>query len=371
MTSIAFSGDISFSKHFKGHEEDHGLVTEDVCSFLSSADYTVLNVECALTDKATTVTGSDPAHASSPKCIALLKKLGGNVWNLANNHTLDCGKEGIQDTMALASQAGAQTLGVGETLEKASKPLILSGAGGIGLVAVCYKKKYVAGEETPGYVHWQDFKRVRAMIQAVKQQCRWCIVVAHAGEEFSSLPLPNVRRNYMRYLRMGADIVVGHHPHVPQNYERFGKRTIFYSLGNFIFDTDYQRLQAHTAEGVLLKLHFDEKSYHFEAIGIQIDRAMHSVRLSALPYVFRHVGGCDYRKLLPLITNRYFDNIKRAREYLTPNAKQFTAQQWDVWFTRTRGEKVYRGWMRQLEKYKKQGCRYHDEQFIKYINEDS
>ena len=71
---------------------------------------------------------------------------------------------------------------------------------------------------------------------------------------------------------MGADIVLSHHPHVPMNYEipKEGK-AIFYSLGNFIFDTDYQRSQYYTEKGILLRLDFTKDDFSFEAFGLNIN----------------------------------------------------------------------------------------------------
>ena len=89
-------------------------------------------------------------------------------------------------------------------------------------------------------------------------------MVTHEGHEFSQIPMPYLRNKYHRFLEYGADIVVGHHPHVVQNYEKVGDKIIFYSLGNFIFDTDYQRLQNYTENGILLKLSFTQDSYSWE-----------------------------------------------------------------------------------------------------------
>lgn len=102
----------------------------------------------------------------------------------------------------------------------------------------------------------------------IKEKCRWCVIVVHGGEEFASLPNPYTRVRYLKYLELGADVVVGHHPHVTENYELFEDgKVIFYSLGNFIFDTDYQRAHPYTDEGALLKLIFTEEKVDFRGFG--------------------------------------------------------------------------------------------------------
>ena len=103
---------------------------------------------------------------------------------------------------------------------------------------------------------------IESAIKQAKANNRWCVVIAHDGEEFTSLPMPYTRDRYIKYLEFGADIVVAHHPHVPMNYELFdNNKAIFYSLGNFIFDTDYQRSQFNTEKGVLLKLIFTDSCF--------------------------------------------------------------------------------------------------------------
>ena len=132
----------------------------------------------------------------------------------------------------------------------------------VGYQRACRK----ADEGKPGCYSWSDLDEIQKSINEIKKTCRWCIVVAHAGEEFTPLPSPYTRERYHLYLEMGADVVVSHHPHVPMNYETVGDKVIFYSLGNFIFDTDYQRVHLYTDLGVLLKLVFTEEKMDFEAI---------------------------------------------------------------------------------------------------------
>ena len=91
-----------------------------------------------------------------------------------------------------------------------------------------------ADENKAGCYSWSDLDEIQNTINEIKKTCRWCVVVAHAGEEFTPLPSPYTRERYHKYLEMGADIVVAHHPHVPMNYETVGDKVIFYSLGNFI-----------------------------------------------------------------------------------------------------------------------------------------
>ena len=194
---------------------------------------------------------------------------------------MDAGAEGILSTRSIASEMGSLVFGAGMNEAEASEPVYLDEAGGIGMFGVSYMNECIpATENTPGIFRWDNLEYIKERIHEIKSKCRWCIVVSHGGEEFAPLPNPYTRDRYLKFLEFGADIVVSHHPHVPENYETFDNgKAIFYSLGNFIFDTDYQRAHAYTDTGVLLKLSFTENAFTFEGKGTHIDRNSERISL--------------------------------------------------------------------------------------------
>jgi poly-gamma-glutamate synthesis protein (capsule biosynthesis protein) len=154
-------------------------------------------------------------------------------------------------------------------------------------------------------------------------------VVAHGGEEFTAIPSPYTRDRYHAYLEMGADVVVSHHPHVPMNYELVGDKAIFYSLGNFIFDTNYQRVHLYTDVGVLLKLIFTEEKVDFEAIGIRIVRGEERIDIAPLPDIFVNIPAEEYELLAPLAAKAFVEEDRRKMIYLEP--ERFTDAPQEVW----------------------------------------
>jgi poly-gamma-glutamate synthesis protein (capsule biosynthesis protein) len=117
---------------------------------------------------------------------------------------------------------------------------------------------------------------------------------------------------------MGADIVIAHHPHVVNNYELVGDKAIFYSLGNFIFDTDYQRSQFGTEYGILLKLHLTEEKFSFEHMGIKVDRDHGRIVACEPPSIFTDVCAKDYEDLKALAAKVLIENTKRQLRYMKP-----------------------------------------------------
>ena len=99
------------------------------------------------------------------------------------------------------------------------------------------------------------------------------------------------------------------------NYETFEGKAIFYSLGNFIFDTDYQRSQFNTESGLFIRLNFTEESFTFEPFGIKIDRENERIVKGELPSIFTDVQKDEYEKLVPLAAKMFIENTKRQLRF--------------------------------------------------------
>ena len=321
--SLVFTGDIGFDKYMNNRWEDSNLLSDEVREFLSSGDHLIVNVEGPLYERKAeeATTGAlSLVHSMNPKVADFLSGLNADIWNICNNHIMDAGPEGIYATLEEASSHNAQTLGAGRNEKEARKPVILNEAGGIGLIGVGYQRACrKAGEDTPGCYSWSDLENIENDIKEIKKNNRWCVIVAHAGEEFTALPSPYTRERYHKYLDMGADIVIAHHPHVPMNYEILPGKAIFYSLGNFIFDTDYQRSQFNTEFGLFIKLNFTENSFTFEPFGIRIDRETERIIKGEIPAVFEDVQAEEYDKLIPLASKMFVENTKRQLRFLKPD----------------------------------------------------
>ena len=332
-TSLTFTGDIGFDKYMDKRWEDASLLSDEVRSFLSSGNHLIVNVEGPLYERkeeAATSGVLSLVHSMNPKVGDFLEGIGADIWNICNNHIMDAGPEGINATLENAASHNALTLGAGKNEEEARKPIILNEAGGIGLIGVGYQRACrKAGTDTPGCYSWSDLDEIEKSIKEIKKTCRWCIIVAHAGEEFTALPSPYTRERYLKYLEMGADIIVAHHPHVPMNYELFENKAIFYSLGNFIFDTDYQRSQYNTEFGLFIKLLLNENDFSFEPFGIRIDRETERIVANDLPAIFTDVKEEEYKKLIPLSSKMFIENTKRQLRFLKPEQfKNATDEDW-------------------------------------------
>lgn len=331
--SVVFTGDIGFDKYMDGKWDDPNLISRDIFDFLHSADHVVINVEGPIADfqKNNHTEGTRQLiHTMNPSATKVFEKMGADIWNICNNHIMDAGNDGMASTLEYAKINNAQTIGAGMDIHQAQKPVIINEAGGIGMFGVGYQRACrAAGEDKAGCYSWSDLESIRNTIGEIKKTCRWCVVVAHAGEEFTPLPSPYTRERYLKYLEMGADIVVAHHPHVPMNYETVGDKIIFYSLGNFIFDTDYQRAQYNTEFGLLVKINFTESDFFFEPFGLEILRGEERVVKGDIPRIFTDVCEEEYNLLAPLSAKVLVEATKRQLKYLYPDKfNDATEQDW-------------------------------------------
>ena len=345
-TSIVFTGDIGFDRYMDRRWEDEGLLSKPVLDFFHSADHTVANVEGALIDAVDDGSRGVFFHSMNPEATRVLKNIHADIWSIGNNHTMDAGREGVISTRKIAADLGCRTIGAGLNETEASQPVYLDEAGGIGMFCVSYMNECIPATATePGIFRWDDLDAIKRRIDEIKARCRWCIVVSHGGEEFTSLPIPYTRDRYLKFLELGADVVVGHHPHVPENYELFDDgKAIFYSLGNFIFDTNYQRVHLYTDVGVLLKLIFTEEKMDFEAMGIQIVRGDERIDAAPLPDVFTNIPAEEYALLAPLSAKAFVEEDRRKMIYLEP--ERFTdapREVWDGYFFSTEPDGYFEG----------------------------
>lgn len=334
-TSIIFTGDIGFDRYMEKKWEDEQLLSREVLDYFHSADHCVANVEGALIAAEDDGSRGVFFHAMDPAATSVLKKMGADIWSIGNNHTMDAGAEGIVSTKKIAADMGCKTFGAGLNETEASEPVYLEEAGGIGMFGVSYMAECIPATATePGIFRWDDWDLIKRRIDEVKAKCRWCIVVAHGGEEFTSLPSPYTRDRYIKFLELGADVVVSHHPHVPENYELFPDgKAIFYSLGNFIFDTNYQRVHLYTDLGVLLKLTFTEEKMEFDAMGIRIVRGEERIVAADLPDVFTNIPAGEYALLSPLAAKAFVVEDARKMIYLEPEIyTDATEETWRSYF---------------------------------------
>jgi len=189
--------------------------------------------------------------------IATCRQWGVTHCAMANNHIMDFGRPGLEST--LRALQDLTCIGAGLTVDQAYRPAYIdTPQGRIGLLVFAEAQFGVLAPEdelaTGGGFAWFDHPKARALIVATRKKCDVLIVQVHAGLEFVGIPLPELRSRYREFVDLGADLIVGHHPHVFQGSECYQGKWIHYSLGNCFLD---MMLDHPAASGAALAVEFD------------------------------------------------------------------------------------------------------------------
>lgn len=304
---IGFTGDVSFSGFFS-QKEDVDFVDERIINRLRDNDFNIFNLEGPLSN-------SEPlpqkgSTMGSPTKIKLLNKLGCNVFNLANNHIMDAGIQGFFDTKTIAEDNSILFFGAGENLEVASKPLFVrKNEVSVSIIGVSHQEGLLASESGPGVFSDKHRAKIRERISECKNNTDWVILCYHGGEEFTFCPSPSRRDKLTSFIEDGADLVIAHHSHTVQGYEIYRGGAIFYSLGNFVFDTPYQRINPGTTQSAILMVEFSKTKFEVEAIFSEIDRMDEKVLLLDNNQQFREFNDENHAKEWAEDCGRYYKSL--------------------------------------------------------------
>ncbi|GAA3624234.1 CapA family protein [Microlunatus ginsengisoli] len=260
VTTLTAVGDIMLGRRVAERHSDPNEPLRPFAGRLAAADVTVGNVESTLSRDGSPTQGGD-SFAASPRILTGLKRSGFDVIQLANNHLGDYGDRALRRTLQRYADAGLPTVGAGRTLSQARQPVIVERDGiRIGFLATESIGETPAATATragtnrlnmpprTGPLNRAALKRITADIAALDKRVDTVVVLSHWGTQYTHRPEPSQRRVAKAFADAGADLIIGGHPHWVQGMQQFGATPVVYSLGNFVFDMDFQ---TKTNEGVI------------------------------------------------------------------------------------------------------------------------
>lgn len=214
-----------------------------VAPLLRGADIAFCNLECPIVSQPDLLP-KRYRFAASPETASVLTHCGFDIVSLANNHAMDCGKQGLVETMERLRRSGITFCGAGVSESAARAPKLLE-ANGLRVAFLAYSQFPPEGiVRLPGAptVALLRERALREEISRARRRADIIVVSVHWGREFTSQPTAQQRRLANQAADAGADLIVGHHPHVLQPVEFLergsGRKTVVaYSLGNFMFDS--------------------------------------------------------------------------------------------------------------------------------------
>ncbi|MEW7291206.1 CapA family protein [Aquimarina sp. 2304DJ70-9] len=239
---IIFVGDLLLDRGVRERIEHLGigdLFHATIDSVFAESDIVIANLECPAT-KIEEPINKKYIFRAEPEWLPELKNHGITHLNMANNHVMDQGRKGLIDTKINILNSGLIPLGVGNNLEEACKPQLITNSP---------RKVYILSSLQVPSENWpfledkpcvceHSFDAIAKQIKELKNNEPDSVIIVqlHWGAEHISVPLTSQKQQARILINSGADGIIGHHSHTIQSIEYYKGNPIYYSIGNFIFD---------------------------------------------------------------------------------------------------------------------------------------
>ncbi len=237
---ILMAGDVMMARTIGASILNGGNPFEHVKSTFDKYDFVAVNLETNISTPGIGYPASGKLYTfNSPlKSIDVLKENGIKLVSLANNHVADYGKDALVDQLKQLDAKSIAHVGAGLNIDEAFEPkYILVKNLKVAFVAFNDIENWFtnATSNTPGNANFDD-SRMIASLKKARKNADIVVVWPHWGVEYSLSNSERQQQYAHLFIDYGADIVVGAHPHVVQNIEQYKGKTIYYSMGNFVFD---------------------------------------------------------------------------------------------------------------------------------------
>ena len=252
---IIITGDLVVTDNYESKE----LIDENLKNYFSKVDYRIANLEAPITENNPNnkILKTGPhLRANGSSVLPTLKKLNIDLLTLANNHILDYGDKGLNDTLDFCSSNNIDWTGVGKNISLANKAKRIEIDNiKISIINFAENEWSSASEENAG-ANPMDIIDNTKLIKKEKKLSDFVFVIIHGGHEYYNLPSPRMQKQYRFYTDNGADLIVGHHTHCISGFEIYNNSPIYYSLGNFLFTIPSNYNDWY--EGICLEILIDE-----------------------------------------------------------------------------------------------------------------
>ena len=269
---IILTGDILLDRGVRRVIEHHGvdhLFSDGIDSVFRSAQVVVGNLECPAT-KIKAPVFKRYIFRGEPEWLTVLQKHGITHLNLANNHSIDQGREGLIDTKKNIITAGMTPIGAGENMEEASEPVLLaSEPRNIWFIPSLRLtlENYAYLTDKP-CVSQEPMDSLLSRVYHLRQADSTAVIIVslHWGGEHTLQPVARQRLDAHQLILAGADAIICHHTHTLQTIETFRGKMIYYSIGNFIFDQQ----KPLNSKACIVSLNITKDSLETETIPVEI-----------------------------------------------------------------------------------------------------
>lgn len=211
---------------------------ESIKRIISNAEYSLVNLEAPIcTRMHKPILKLGPNLCVSEETCSIISGLGFKGVTLANNHIMDYGIDGLNDTINCCNAYNIDYVGAGLDSKSISQVLYRSINNKILAIINCCEQEFsIAFDDTAGANH-MDVLKIHHDIVEAKKNSDYIIVVVHGGHEHWQHPSPRMVETYRFFIESGADAVINHHQHCYCGMELYKNKPIFYGIGNFFFES--------------------------------------------------------------------------------------------------------------------------------------
>lgn len=274
---INIAGDFYISKEVNN---PLGLV-DNVVSLFQNVDLNIVNLESPIThfEKDNRIVKVGPHLNGNELSFRVLSKLNVKLVTLANNHILDFGESGVNETILKLNENSISNVGAGENIFDAIIPFSIQSADlKIAVINFTENEWSIANESGAGANPMDIIENVK-QIRLAKLNHDKVICIIHGGHEYYHLPSPRMVRQYRFYADNGVDAIICHHSHSISGYEIYNNVPIFYGLGNFLFTLNSK--QECWRKGLVLQLEINKRdNVNFKLFPIK--QKLHTFELDLL-----------------------------------------------------------------------------------------
>lgn len=253
--TISFAGDVLFSEGcsvynhvLKNDGNFSASFNESLLSRMIDSDIFMLNNEFPYSTKGSPLPGKDYTFRAAPSAAAYLSSIGTDIVSLANNHAFDYGPDALNDTFDTLREVDMPYVGAGENINEAIKPayflvedktICIIGATQIeGSMSVPHTRP--ATETENGVFRCVDTTQIKSVIEEAKSKSDFVIIFIHWGTERTDLVREWQVATAKDLTASGADLIIGAHSHCLQGIDYIDDTPVFYSLGNYLFNSNTQ-----------------------------------------------------------------------------------------------------------------------------------
>jgi len=239
---VVSGGDVMADRVVKSYINTYGAdaVLRGIAPQLEKGDAAWVNLESPLSSLGSPTPGKDYTFEGPPSMAKALAAAGIDVVTMGNNHSVDYGQAALVDTIKRLEKAGVQVVGAGRDDADAWTAAVVKTAAGATIGFLAWSDVIWPGyraTSAPGVAELRtDIPRMKESIRALAKEVDYVVVGYHWGLEYENYPWGAQTSAAHAAIDAGADLVIGHHPHVLQGFETYKGRLIAYSLGDLVFD---------------------------------------------------------------------------------------------------------------------------------------